>query len=181
VLAVLLLKESSRPIHWIALVMGLAGALLIVRPGLVSLDFGTLMMLLSTALFAVNLLVIKLLGRHDSSIAITAYISVFMIPLSLPFAAMVWVWPSAQQLLLLVLMGVLNAGSLIAFTQAMKEAPTTVVMPLDFLRLIWMATFGYLFYAEVPGTFTLLGGAFIFTGALLVAMVERFKRPLYDS
>jgi drug/metabolite transporter (DMT)-like permease len=78
-------------------------------------------------------------------------------------------------------MGVLNAGSLIAFTQAMKEAPTTVVMPLDFLRLIWMATFGYLFYVEVPDTFTLLGGAFIFTGALLVAMVERFKRPLYDT
>jgi len=178
ILAVLFLNESARKIHWVALALGLIGALLILRPGLVKIDFGVAIMLASACLFAVNLIVIKLLSKTDSSVTITVYISILMLPISLPWAIPVWVWPSAEQLLLLGIMGMLNGLSLLAFTQAMKDADTAVVMPLDFLRLVWMALFGFLLYNESPDAFTLFGGALIFSGAILVGMVESLRRPL---
>ncbi len=178
VLAVVLLKEASRTVHWIALVMGLVGMLFVLRPGFAELDTGTLFMLASAGFFSVNLVVIKVLARSDSAIAITAFISAMVVPLSLPMAIPVWVWPDPWEMILLTIMGLLNGASLIAFTQAMKEAATPIIMPLDFLRLIWMAAFGYLFFAEIPDSFTLIGGVIIFVGASMVAIAERSKQPI---
>lgn len=175
-LAVTLFGEKSRWQQWLALVFGVTGMLVMLRPGLVTLDFGTMVMLISTVIFSFNLMVIKVLTRTESSIAITGYVALLLIPLSLPLAASVWVWPDSQQLLLLVLMGISNAVSLILFTQAMKEAETSAVIPLDFLRLIWMALFAYVFLGEIADSVTWIGGILIFAGALLVAGGKRAAR-----
>jgi len=172
-LVILFLREATRAAHWWAMFMGLAGILVILRPGVVELDAGTWLMVLSTALFACNLMVLKILSRHESSVAITGYTIILLVPLSLPFASTVWVWPDVAQFTWLVLMGATNALSLICFAQSLKEAQTSVVMPLDFLRMVWMTLIGYLLFAEMPDSFTWIGGALVFAGALLVALVER--------
>ncbi len=172
-LVILLLKEATRAAHWWAMAMGAGGILLIVRPGMLALDKGTLLMILSTLLFAFNLLIMKILSRTDSSVAITGYTILMLVPLSLPFAIPVWVWPSATQLTWLILMGILNGVSLLCFTQSIKEAETSVVMPLDFLRMVWMTLIGFFFFAEIPDSFTWIGSFLVFGGALLVTFVER--------
>ena len=180
-MAVVFFKERSRLVNWLSLGMGVAGMLLVLRPGTIPLDVGTVLMILSTILFSINLTVIKVLGREDSSTVITAYITVLLIPLSLPMAISVWVWPDTEQLMLLAMMGIINITSLILFTQAMREAATSIIMPLDFLRLVWMALLGYLFFFEVPDAWTWIGGLVIFVGALLVAVPDRPKSPLFRA
>lgn len=180
-MAVVFFKERSRLVNWLSLCMGVAGMLLVLRPGTIPLDVGTVLMILSTILFSINLTVIKVLGREDSSTVITAYITVLLIPLSLPMAISVWVWPDTGQLVLLAIMGIINITSLILFTQAMREAATSIIMPLDFLRLVWMALFGYLFFFEFPDVWTWIGGLVIFVGALLVAVPDRPKSPLFRA
>ncbi len=172
-LVVLVLKERSHAAHWWAMLLGASGILLIVRPGLIGIDLGTGLMILSTALYACNLLVIKILSRTESSVAITGYAVILLVPVSLPFAGPVWVWPSADQYLVLLVMGLTNGVSLLCFTQSLKEAQTSVVMPLDFLRMIWMTLIGYLWFAEVPDSWTWIGGMLVFGGALLVALSAR--------
>lgn len=171
--ATIILKEPAKPLQWIAMLFGFIGMLIIIRPGIIALDFGTIIMLISTVIFSCNLLVIKILGRSDNSIVITSYVSILLIPLSLPFAVSVWMWPNIEQFLLLATMGIFNAISLILFTQAMKEAQTSVIIPLDFLRLIWMALLAYLIFGEVPDIFIWVGGAIIFAAAASIALVER--------
>lgn len=173
VLVVVVLKEQASPRAWMALLLGAAGMLVMLRPGMIHLDFGTLVMLISTMIFSCNLLVIKMLTRTESSIAITGYVALLLIPLSLPLAIPVWRWPDLEQFSWLTLMGVSNAVSLILFTQAMKEAATSVVIPLDFLRLLWIAVLAYAVFGEVPDAFTWIGGVMIFSGVLLVAAKER--------
>ena len=180
-MAVVFFKERSRWITWLSLALGVLGMLLVLRPGQIPLDAGTMLMILSTLLFSINLMVIKVLGKQDSSMVITAYITILLLPLSLPMAIRVWVWPNAEQLVLLATMGIVNITSLILFTQAMKEAATSLIMPLDFLRLVWMALLGYLFFHELPDSWTWTGGLVIFIGALLVAVPDRPKSPLYRA
>jgi drug/metabolite transporter (DMT)-like permease len=59
------------------------------------------------------------------------------------------------------------------FTEAMKIADVTLVMPFDFSKLIWASLFGFFFFAETPGPLTFFGGAIIFASATYVAFRER--------
>ncbi len=77
---------------------------------------------------------------------------------------MQWLW--------LLAIGVVGTLAQLAITQSLKEADTGVVMPFDFLKLIWVAIMGYLFFAELPGPFIWLGGAIIFASATYIAIRE---------
>ena len=57
-----------------------------------------------------------------------------------------------------------------------KETDTNVVMPVDFVRLIWVAIIGYLAFGEIPDLFTWIGGAMIFASALYIAYREGVRR-----
>jgi drug/metabolite transporter (DMT)-like permease len=172
-LVVLLLREKTRSVHWWAMGLGLGGMLIIIRPGMIEMDFGTLLMLFSTAFFAINLFCLKLLSKTEATVVITSYTTIMLVPLSIPMASQVWVWPNPEQWFWLVLMGGVTGVSLLLFTQAVKEALTTVVMPLDFLRMLWMTLAGFWLFAESPDTLTWVGGGIVFSGTLLIALSER--------
>ncbi len=65
---------------------------------------------------------------------------------------------------------------LLVLNQALKEAETNVVMPVDFVRLIWVSIMGFYAFGEVPDLFTWIGGAMIFSSALYIAYREGVRR-----
>ena len=168
VLVIVFLRESTRQIHWWAMLMGVVGMLVILRPGFVALDLGTGLMIFSTVVLAFNLFLIKVLSETESSVVITGYTTVLLVPLSLPLALQVWVWPTLEQWLLLSVMGVLTGMGVLLFTQALREALTTIAMPLDFLRLVWMSVFGFVFFTERLDGYVIVGGGVVFVGALMI-------------
>ena len=168
VLVIVFLRESTRQIHWWAMLMGVVGMLVILRPGFVALDLGTGLMIFSTVVLALNLFLIKVLSETESSVVITGYTTVLLVPLSLPLALQVWVWPTLEQWLLLSVMGVLTGMGVLLFTQALREALTTIAMPLDFLRLVWMSVFGFVFFTERLDGYVIVGGGVVFVGALMI-------------
>ncbi len=92
-------------------------------------------------------------------------------------APLVWRTPEGAQWVWLLAIGVLGTLAQVAITQSLKEADTGVVMPFDFLKLIWVAIMGYLFFGETPGLFVWLGGAIVFAAATFIAIREsRFAR-----
>jgi len=180
-LAVVLLKERVGTAQWAAILFGFAGVFVILRPGVVAVDFGALLVIAASLLFAAIILVIKVLTRTDSVITIT-YFSVSMrVPLALVPALFVWQWPDGRQLLWLVAMGIVGTLSAFAFTQALKELETNVVSPLFFLQLIWAAAIGYVFFAEVPGIFTWAGGAMIISSVTYIAYRESRARKATEA
>ena len=70
----------------------------------------------------------------------------------------------------------IRTPDLLVFNQALKETDTNVVMPVDFVRLIWVAIIGYLVFGEIPDLFTWIGGAMIFSSALYIAYRETVRR-----
>src|SRR5262249_56448650 len=82
-LSALFLGEVFRWRRWTAIFAGFFGALVILRPGLRTFDVGSLLVLVSSLLWSMALIDIKVLGRTDSSMTITAYVTVLMIPMTL--------------------------------------------------------------------------------------------------
>ena len=172
VLAVLLLKEQVDIAKWAAILFGFAGVFVIVRPGIVAVDSGALLVIGGSILFAFTILVMKVLTRTDSIASITLFGVLLRAPLALVPALFIWQWPDARQLLWLAAMGSIGTLSSFAFAQALKELETNVVSPMFFLQLIWSAAIGYVIFAEIPSVFTWLGGAMILLSVTYVAYRE---------
>jgi len=175
-LAVVFLGERMRLRRWTALIVGFAGALIIIRPGAAPLDTGSLLVLASAAIWSLAVIVIKTLSRTDSSVTITAFMVVLMTPMSLVPAVFVWQWPDPWQLTWLVFVGVSGTLAQLAMAQSLYLADTTTVMPLDFMKLIWGSIIGYLAFSEVPHAGVWIGGGVILASATYIAIREKRGR-----
>jgi drug/metabolite transporter (DMT)-like permease len=172
-LAMLVLRETVRLRRWTAIAVGFLGALIILRPGVAEVDLGSLLVMASALLWGAALVVITVLARSESSMTITCYMNLLLTLLSLPAALYVWRTPDAELLGWLLAIGVFGTLGQLALAQSLKEAETGIVMPFDFLKLVWTAALGFLLFSEVPGPFVWLGGLLIFTATCYLAIRER--------
>ena len=173
VLAVLLLGERVRARRLTAIVVGFAGTLLIIRPGVQPLDLGPALVLASAAVWSYVVVLIKSLSRTDSAVTITSYMVLLMSPMTLVCALFVWTWPSGGELAVLVGIGIAGTLAQMCMTQSLRLAETMVVLPFDFTKLVWGAFFAWLLFGELIDTWTLVGALVIFSGGLYVAYRER--------
>ncbi len=173
VLAVFVLREKVRARRWSAVAVGFAGALVIIRPGLQPLDLGSVLTVVSAAVWAVCMIIIKRVSASDSAFTITAWMVILMTPLSLLPAAYYWTWPGGVEWAWLVACGVLGTAGQWIMTQAFRLADATVVLPLDFAKLVWGAAIGWFAFGELIDAWTWLGAVIIFSGSTYIAYRER--------
>ena len=170
--AALLLGEVVRVRRWSATVIGFAGTLLVLRPGIESISLLTLLPIASAILMAASMLCVKVLSRTDAPGIIVFYMGLLMTPLSLLPALFVWQWPSASAWLWLVLLGLVAAVAHLLFTRAFAKCDASAVQPFDFTRLPFAALLGFAFFGEVPSMWIWLGGAMIAGSAVYIARRE---------
>ena len=170
--AALFLGEKVGPRRWSAVFAGLAGAMVILRPGLIEISPGSLATLLGSALWAVSVLLVKRLARQDGNLTIVLYTAFFVAVLSALPAAVVWKMPSDEVLWLLLGLGAVSALGQVVFTNALRHADVTVTIPADFTRLIWAALLGFLLFEEKPDIYTWAGGFMIVGASLYIAYRE---------
>ena len=172
VLSVIILGERMRVRRWTATILGFVGTLIILRPGIEAIDLGSVLVVSSAIVWAVTMIVIKFLARTDSSLTITAYMNVLLSILSLGPAIYVWQTPSAEAWMWLVFIGVSGTLAQLTLTEALSQTEATAVMPFDFLKLVWTAAMGFLFFAEIPTIYTWIGAAVIFFSGFYIAYRE---------
>lgn len=177
VLAVIVLGERFRIYRWLAILLGFIGMLIILRPGFVAIDTGALLVTGAAALWAVAMILIKILSRTDSSLTIVAYMGIFLGAFSILPALWVWQPFGLQTLGWMALIGLFGTIAQMSLSQALKETDPTALMPFDFLKLIWTALIGAWFFAEIPDVYTLIGATVIFASGLFIAFRERQMMP----
>jgi drug/metabolite transporter (DMT)-like permease len=175
-LAMLVLGEVVRLRRWTAILVGFAGTLIILRPGVIEVGLGPLLVIGSSVVWSVALMVIKVLTRTESSVTITAYASIFLTPVCLAAALPYWTWPGLEQLGWLAVIGVLGTVAQTAMNQSFKYADASAVLPMDFSKLIWAAAIGFALFGEIPDLWTWLGGALIFASATYIGIRESRMR-----
>ncbi len=172
ILSVVLLGERFRLRRWTAIVVGFIGTLIILRPGVIPIDTGSILTLISAVFWACTMIVIKHLARTESSLTITGYMSLTMSVLSLGPALFVWINPTMNALVWLMATALTGTLAQIAFAQSLKEAETTAVMPFDFLKLVWVSIFGALIFSEIPDMLTWAGAIIVFASGFYIAWRE---------
>ncbi len=166
-LAVAFLGERMNLWKTLAVVLGLVGVGLIVRPSAAGLNPGQAIALAAALGFAVSVTMTKSLTRSDSAVAIIFWMLVVQSLLGVLPALAVWRWPSATVWAWVLVIAFCGTFSHYCMARAMRHADATVVVPMDFLRVPLTAAAGWLVYAERVDLLTVLGAALILTGNLL--------------
>jgi drug/metabolite transporter (DMT)-like permease len=156
----------------LAMGAGVIGLFLAVRPGIVEVGPGQLMVVVSAGFWAATILIVRQLGRTDSSTAQLYYAALFLTPINGLAASLVWVPPSWHDLGVMFAAASIGTLALWLYSEALRQADLTAVMPLDFTKILWASLFGWLFFAERPDILTLAGGV-IFGSALALTLAER--------
>jgi drug/metabolite transporter (DMT)-like permease len=167
VLAATLLGERITARKGLAIALGLIGVVIIVRPGVTEANPGQLAMLFAAATFALSIVAVKSLTRTDSTVVIIFWMLVIQSVLGVIPALQVWRWPSIGLSPWLMMLAFAGTFSHYCLTNAMRYAETTIVVPMDFLRVPLSAAVGWLVYAERLDLLTLLGAVVILGGNLL--------------
>ena len=176
-LAIVFLGERVGAVRWAAIVIGFFGAIVILRPGFGEIGLGPMLTVAAALLWALAMLVIKTLTRTESSLTITAYMMIVLAPMSFFAALPFWTWPAPGQYLELFILAALGTCGHLCLNQALKEGDTSLVSPVDYVRLVWAALIGYLAFGEVPDAMTWIGGSMICAGACFVAWHEGRRKP----
>jgi drug/metabolite transporter (DMT)-like permease len=158
--AVLFLGERMGTRRSSAAVIGFVGTVLILRPGTAP-SSGALIVLLSAVLWGMNTVILKNLSRRDSTVTIVVWTGVSLCLVTVIPALLVWRPPSAVEYLWMALIGMFGTLGSLAWTQALKMVDATLVIPVDFTRLVWASGLGFVLFAEVPDGWTWAGSALI--------------------
>lgn len=176
VLAVLILGEVIRFHRTAALLLGFVGILIIIRPGYMPFEFGTVLMLIASFSFSFVLIFVKKLSATDSSLTIIFYHLLYMTPAFFILSLFYWENINFNQLIIFILMGASGLLSHWCLAQAFKMSDTTFVMPLQFTKLIWASLIGLFIFAEQPDIWTWIGGVIIFISIVYITYREAFKK-----
>jgi drug/metabolite transporter (DMT)-like permease len=164
ILATLILGERLNRGRIVMLVLGIAGVLIILRPGFALVQPAALVMLAGSFAYASMNVATKRLSESDSALAVVFYMAAVQLSLALVPALPQWVAPQLNDLPWIILVGSAGLTAHFCLTRAFRVADATLVAPIDFLRLPLIAVVGMLFYGEPMQLSIMLGAAVIFAG-----------------
>jgi drug/metabolite transporter (DMT)-like permease len=171
-LAALLLREAVTRGRWAATLAGFVGVMIVLRPGAAVIDQAALAALAAAVLFSFALIIVPKLATTEPPDRIVFYYNVLGAVLLVVPVAFVWQAPSAQDLAFLLAVGLSTSFSMVCFIRGFATGETSVVAPMEYVRLIYAAIIGYAFFAEVPDIWTVVGAAIIVASTLYIARRE---------
>src|SRR5437763_8209496 len=173
-LSVPILHESVGIRRWSAVVIGFAGALLVIRPGGGLHDLAVLLLLLSSGAYALYQIATRWVSFYDDAaigIIFTALLGSLVMTTTLPF---VFVMPrSALDILLFASLGLLGGAGHYLVIRAFQSGPAAVIAPLGYIELIGTTILGYAIFGNFPDLWTWIGAAIIIASGLYIAFRER--------
>ena len=175
-LSVPLLKERVGPRRWGAVLVGFVGVLVILQPSGAGFGIGGLMALGSAFIYAFFLIISRALSATESGPCLIFWnaAGLFLVM----GVAMLWNWrtPMGEDILIFMLIAVIGAAGQFLVTEAFRHGEVSLLVPIEYLGLIWATALGYLLWSDVP-TLTVLGGAAIIIASSAYIIHRETRMP----
>lgn len=172
VLAIPILGERVRLRRWMAVLVGLAGVMVVLRPGSTPLGLGHLAAIIGACAHALASIVVRKIGQEERNVVILLY------PMMANFVVMACAMPFVYVPMPRIDLGALGIIAAFAFCatgiliMAYKTGEAVIVAPMQYSQIIWAALFGYLFFDETVDNWTVAGAAIIICSGLYIVLRE---------
>jgi drug/metabolite transporter (DMT)-like permease len=174
-LSVPLLKETVDLRRWLAILVGFGGVLIVLRPGFVEMDLLAVAVLVGATCYALNAISMRILGRTDSTAAMSfwfiAMVAVGAGALALPD----WQPVRMSDAAWLIGMGVTGALGQLLITEAFKCAPVSIIAPFEYSTLFWGVLLDLILWGDLPGPLVFVGAVVIVGSGLY--LIHRERQP----
>lgn len=172
ILSIPILKERVGPRRWLAVIVGLVGVLVVLRPGQAALEYGHAAALIAATATAVVSIVTRKIGSNERSVVLLIYpllANFVLMGAALPF---VYVPMTIAQLGGLAVIALFSVLAMLFMIAAYRTAEAVVVAPMQYSQMIWAILFGRLFFGERVDAVTLAGAGIIIASGLYIVVRE---------
>lgn len=174
--AALFLGEKITKKKIIAILLGIIGVILILKPGLTIISSASLIVLASATCYAVSHSATKSLSSTESPMSILFFMCLIQLPIGLCLSISKWVWPTNVQWFWLLIIGLTALSAHYCMAKAMQYAEATTVVTLDFLRLPLIALVGVMLYSESLEIGLIIGGLLMLAGNIVSLRGEAYNK-----
>ncbi len=171
-LSALVLRERIDRVQGICVAAGFAGVIVALDPSRAALTWPALVALAGSLFFALLMVTTRMLRGTSDTVLVTGQ-TLGALGLGLVLAPFAWVPPSALDVGLLSLLGIVAMGAHMCVNRALKLAPASTVVPYQYTLIIWAVVLGYLVFGDVPKAPVLVGAAIIAGAGLALLWHER--------
>jgi len=179
-LAAVVLRERISGLLWVASVICLSGVAMVARPAALfgslgldatqPLDPFVVMVAVGGALFsAAAYVVVRRLNETEDPLVIVLYFPLVAVPATLPTLWSIAVWPTPIEWLLLLGVGVTAQAGQVFLTVGLRHLPAARGTAISYFQVVFATIWGLLFFAEIPGFWTIVGTGLIVVGTFFAA------------
>ena len=170
-LSIVFLSEKVGVRRWTAIFVGFLGILIIARPQ-GSVSTGHLFILCAALSWSTSILIAKKLTEKDTVISITFWQAMGCVPLAFIASLFVWELPSFVQLGALLGIAALGTVGHAMLYAALKVGQVSVILPLDYIRIIWSAGLGFILFGQLPTLHLYVGSLLIIAATAFLSYRE---------
>ncbi len=169
-----MLGEWVGPRRLVAIFVGFGGVLVVTRPGLGAMHPAALWSVLGIFCYSFYNILTRMLSATENPRTTLVYSSLPGVIMLTPLMPFVWVWPDSLWVWLgMGLIGLCGAFGHWLLIRAHDRAPAAILAPFVYTEMIWMIILGYLVFGDVPGIWTLVGGAIVIGSGIYLWYRER--------
>ncbi|MGK9231000.1 DMT family transporter [Inquilinus limosus] len=156
--------------RWLAVLVGFAGVMIMIRPGGEASTFGSggAIALLATAAYALSMVLMRLYSRTETNASMIFYATLVIIAVAGVQMPFVWVTPSWEDAGLLAVLGLLGGIGAIMMAQAYRVATPSIVVPFEYTGMIWGVGLGFMLWGDVPDLWIWVGSAVVIASGLYI-------------
>jgi drug/metabolite transporter (DMT)-like permease len=180
-LSAVLLRETVGRRGWLAVISGLIGVLVVVRPGGAAFQPASLLPVATALVYALLMIGARWVDARESVWTLLLYMTGTGAVLGGLAVPLVWVTPHLEDTWLFLGIALFGTAGMTMMTQAFRFAPAVVIAPLDYTALLWATGLGWLIWGEIPDALTCLGAGIIILSGIYAILRERNESGWRDA
>lgn len=173
VLAIPILGEKVGIRRWMGVLFGFAGAMIVVRPTVSGLAFGSVLLLAAALSNAFYQVVTRQVRHADTPMTSLFYSGLFGAIITTLIVPFFWVVPTLTAWGCFLLLGLLGSVGHLCLIRSLRRASASVVVPFSYSSLIWATMYGFLLWGDLPTSYTLTGASLIIGSGFYIFHRER--------